>query len=1000
MSRYSAAVLLALCLGGLTLVPRARAAIYWPNIVVGPTAIPFTGGIARANIDGTSVNQELIPYPVQGDTGNQVAVDGAHVYFTSIGAGYKDIYRANLDGSEAHDFIGTESLVVTGLAVDGTHIYWVTPYSIGRANLDGTGVNANFIVGALGPVAVDSTHIYWTNGPDIARANLDGTGINEHFIATGVAAFTAALSLAVGNGHIYWTYSGEGRIGRAKIDGSEVTPNFITAEGVAGVAVDKTYIYWTSLAAYLGTAGRSGSIGRANLDGTGVNQNLITCVEPKGALAVDAVAIPRVPNPPCATIPTLPSGLPIFPNVSVTFGEPSAVVARLPAPAGTGNLGAESASINWGDGTTTPATLTPGASGGANVSAVHTYWTAGIASLTVTVTGPAGSTTYNGDAEVVSTYVGMGDSYSSGEGAHWEDGGPPNAGCSWHLYTDPWGSPENTDFVFGRTGSKCETDTQTVPARSQPNDTCHRAVTAYPHVLEKTLAIPGMSLSFVACSGDVVHDAYIARDDFEHHESAQVAGLSHGDSLVTLGFGGNDLGFADVVKACASPVASALDCLAREETGLRILGFDTRPDSYSDGQLGSAVDAHRRSLLSRRLLRRLHLPSGLHCLLAGGACVTRALTSAFARADPANLPAGLLSATDTYSQTLNLHDRLVLLLRVVKALAPGARILILGYPRWFPTGGSGGNDEHFSNFEQTWINDRIGVFDGLIRDAALQSGVAQYVDVYGAFNGHEEANTTTIWPVDSVGNAICNGPGTYINGLDLLRGKGGTPEVMHPNPCGHQAFAALAAAAFAHPPGPSDSFSLGMGRTHHSVVTIGGGTSRETITVQSSNAGLSTTLTGPHGRRPAIRVVPTLSGAVFATWTLVNPTPGRWTLAETNRSPGGGAINAQVTADLPRAPELPPGAFVTFKDHRKQHVGCHATLEAHLSHPSRVGQVKSFSWFDDHGNAQTDVGGNRNDRMTMDSRNNHFELVLRVNGPGPNSQHRYELIDMHAPRPC
>jgi virginiamycin B lyase len=70
------------------------------------------------------------------------------------------------------------------------HVYWTNldADTIGRANLDGTGVNQSFITGASDPagVAVDATHVYWSNaGTDtgtIGRANLDGTGANQSFI--------------------------------------------------------------------------------------------------------------------------------------------------------------------------------------------------------------------------------------------------------------------------------------------------------------------------------------------------------------------------------------------------------------------------------------------------------------------------------------------------------------------------------------------------------------------------------------------------------------------------------------------------------------------------------------------------------------------------------------------------------------------------------------------------------------------------------------------------
>ena len=66
--------------------------------------------------------------------------------------------------------------------------------TIGRANLDGTGVNQRFITGADGAVvlAVDAQHVYWGTScasslsslvQRVGRANLDGTGADQDFIA-------------------------------------------------------------------------------------------------------------------------------------------------------------------------------------------------------------------------------------------------------------------------------------------------------------------------------------------------------------------------------------------------------------------------------------------------------------------------------------------------------------------------------------------------------------------------------------------------------------------------------------------------------------------------------------------------------------------------------------------------------------------------------------------------------------------------------------------------
>ena len=85
--------------------------------------------------------------------------------------------------------VGTNNIVeFLGVAVDGAHVYWTTPNAtVGRANVERTGVNHSFITAASNPqgVAVDGAHVYWTNfsaDGTIGRANLDGTGVDQSFI--------------------------------------------------------------------------------------------------------------------------------------------------------------------------------------------------------------------------------------------------------------------------------------------------------------------------------------------------------------------------------------------------------------------------------------------------------------------------------------------------------------------------------------------------------------------------------------------------------------------------------------------------------------------------------------------------------------------------------------------------------------------------------------------------------------------------------------------------
>ena len=169
--------------------------------------------IGRANQDGTNVDPSFITLPNWG-AGTQagtspatILVSGGYIYWTDPGDG--TIGRATVDGSQVTDaFITLPAGAGTpgDLATDGAHLYWINANSgdtpadpgentIARANLDGTGINLDFITpagsGALnGPgvklgegLAVSGGYIYWGevfygNDPTgaIERANLDGTG--------------------------------------------------------------------------------------------------------------------------------------------------------------------------------------------------------------------------------------------------------------------------------------------------------------------------------------------------------------------------------------------------------------------------------------------------------------------------------------------------------------------------------------------------------------------------------------------------------------------------------------------------------------------------------------------------------------------------------------------------------------------------------------------------------------------------------------------------------
>jgi len=262
----------------LGLPSAAGAFIYW--------ASQDSDAIGRANLDGSGVEPNFInPVPVA--TGGPykpsgVAVDSDHVYWAAehFDAGLEEegvVGRAGLESSSIEPAFIAGAAHPSGVAADGEHLYWpddavVAGHStIARAHLNGSGVEQAFIGGLGRPcgIAVDSEHIYWNEGSSIGRANLDGTGVNTTFITLTNPGLHGqpACGVAVGGGHIYW--GNNGSIGRANLDGSGVSEEFITGtEQACGVAVDGEHVYWVG--------GDKGSIGRSNLDGSGVVQSFIT----------------------------------------------------------------------------------------------------------------------------------------------------------------------------------------------------------------------------------------------------------------------------------------------------------------------------------------------------------------------------------------------------------------------------------------------------------------------------------------------------------------------------------------------------------------------------------------------------------------------------------------------------------------------------------------------------------------------------------------------------
>jgi hypothetical protein len=310
--RTGAAVLVGVVLAGVVAVTTAwtsaRASapvyLYWANFKPGWGAKPASTTLGRARLDGTGVEHSFVSKAGRLPCG--IALDRTHIYWGELlggAVGSPDeggaIGRANRDGSGVNArFIPPPDGGGCGVAIAGSHIYWASGGAIGRANVDGTGVDGQFIPGLAirrtsptslggGPcgIAVAGKYVYWVNSAEsakpvtIGRANLDGTGVNKRFI-TGA---TNGCGIAVVGGHIYWTNAGfadsrhvRSAIGRANLDGTGVNQHFIrTGGGPCGVAVYHGHIYWGQSKGGLAHPNTT-TIGRANLDGSAVNNQFVT----------------------------------------------------------------------------------------------------------------------------------------------------------------------------------------------------------------------------------------------------------------------------------------------------------------------------------------------------------------------------------------------------------------------------------------------------------------------------------------------------------------------------------------------------------------------------------------------------------------------------------------------------------------------------------------------------------------------------------------------------
>jgi hypothetical protein len=290
--RTAAVLLTALMTLSLALAARADALIYFPN----------NDRILRAALNGAGAH----PFISGADHPCGLAANSTHIFWVNRGnpnaVTTSHIGRARLDGTQVNQqFIPNVGTEACGVAVNGTHIFWGTgtETSVGRANLSGTGKDVTFIGGQgsdICGVAVNSTYIFaaLNTAGTIRRYPLGGGG------ATTLGGASIPCGVAANATHIYWANRGSGYIGRAQENLLMANNSFIDTDfgSPCGPAVNGTHVFWTD----------SVGVGRANLDGSGVNLEFVK----------DPLAVPGTPS---------------------TYTDCGVAVDSLPVPANTFKLG-------------------------------------------------------------------------------------------------------------------------------------------------------------------------------------------------------------------------------------------------------------------------------------------------------------------------------------------------------------------------------------------------------------------------------------------------------------------------------------------------------------------------------------------------------------------------------------------------------------------------------------------------------------------------------------
>lgn len=384
---------------------------------------------------------------------------------------------------------------------------------------------------------------------------------------------------------------------------------------------------------------------------------------------------------------------------------------------------------------------------------------------------------------------------------------------------------------------------------------CRRATTAYPYVVAAEPAVPGQ-LHFVACSGARTWHMYESQNG--QPPQFEMARLGTDVELVTVSIGGNDAGFSDILKECVA--------------GMELLPWnDCAPDKEKSEY--PVQDAFAR-------LRGETPPHG------GGSPKTVPLQTVFRR---------------------------------IREEAPRARVLVVGYPQFFKTGGTNFfTCSGVSKTDQKWVNAKVKEMNDLIREEALSLGL-EFVYTSDAFESHR----------------LCEVGGgedrEWFN--DITFDEVGFPDAasFHPDDDGHVAMKNEIMKVWNDPP---DQITLTTGEFHDILVQVDDALGDLLSFITGwPGSDVEMTITSPSGvvyRRAAVPAgTAHLLGPTYEVFQIPNPEPGQWKVRLFGASMGANGEPVTFSTNATPAWNTPPDANVAYRlDGRNLHLDATASSDA------------------------------------------------------------------------